>query len=66
MWGFKKKSKAVKNWHSKAMMIDPRKTVITIIRTNAETINNPEEDAGTSIQLWHPASIVPWQLSIER
>jgi len=26
-----RKSKATKNWHSKAMLIDPRKTRLTII-----------------------------------
>ena len=28
---FQKKSKVLKNWHSKAMLIDPRKTKLTII-----------------------------------
>jgi len=33
MWGFKKtkKSKAVKEWHTKAMLIDPKKTRVIII-----------------------------------
>ena len=33
----RKKPEAVKNWHSKAMLIDPRKTKLTII--NLETLD---------------------------
>jgi hypothetical protein len=36
---FRKRCAAVKNWHSKAMLIDPRKTRLTII--NNETLNRP-------------------------
>jgi len=32
MWGAKKANKAVDSWHTKAMLIDPRKTKLTIIR----------------------------------
>jgi hypothetical protein len=32
---FRKKGRAVKNWHARAMTIDPNKTKITIIRKNA-------------------------------
>ena len=34
---FKKKSEATKKWHSKAMLIDPRKTRLTIV--NIETLD---------------------------
>ena len=37
----RKKPQGVKNWHSKAMLIDPRKTKITII--NIETIDWEEQ-----------------------
>ena len=37
---FPKKSKSVKNWHSKAMLIDLRKTRITII--NCSTLECQE------------------------
>jgi hypothetical protein len=36
---FKRKSKAVKNWHSRAMLIDLRQTKLTII--TAETPQEP-------------------------
>jgi hypothetical protein len=32
---FTRKSKAVKNWHSRAMIIDLSKTKVTFINTNA-------------------------------
>jgi hypothetical protein len=32
---FRRKSHAVKNWHARAMTIDPNKTKITIIRKKA-------------------------------
>ena len=38
---YPKKSKSVKNWHSKAMLIDPRKTKLTII--NLETLECQEK-----------------------
>jgi len=28
---FRRKSRAVKNWHARALMIDPKKTKLTII-----------------------------------
>jgi len=31
---FKKRSKAVRKWHDKAMLIDPAKTKLIIIRTH--------------------------------
>jgi hypothetical protein len=34
---FKRKPEAVENWHSKAMLIDPKKTRLTII--NIETLD---------------------------
>jgi len=40
MWGRStKRSKALKNWHSKAMLIDPNKTRIIIINVEA---SNPQ------------------------
>jgi len=38
---FPKKSKSVKNWHSKAMLIDPRKTKLTIV--NIQTLECQEK-----------------------
>ncbi len=58
MWLFKnKKSKAVKNWHHKAMVINPNKTIITIVGVGEDENYCFREDAGTSIQLWHPTPI---------
>ena len=31
---FSRKGCAVKNWHARALMIDPNKTKLTLIRTN--------------------------------
>ncbi|MCW4047518.1 MAG: hypothetical protein NWE99_08170 [Candidatus Bathyarchaeota archaeon] len=30
---FSRKGRAVKNWHERAMMIDPKKTKLTIVQT---------------------------------
>jgi hypothetical protein len=30
---FRRKGQAVKNWHERAMMIDPKKTKLTIVRS---------------------------------
>ncbi len=32
---FSKKGRAVKNWHARALMIDPKKTKLTLIKTHA-------------------------------
>ncbi len=62
MWLFKnKKNKAVKNWHYKAMIINPSETTITIIGAEAEEPYYFGEEAGTAIQLWHPTAILPVQ-----
>jgi len=37
MWGARKTTKAVDSWHTKAMLIDPRKTKLTIIRNTEPT-----------------------------
>lgn len=31
---FSRKGRAVKNWHARALMIDPKKTKLTLIRTH--------------------------------
>jgi hypothetical protein len=31
---FNRKGRAVKNWHSRALIIDPKKTKLTLIRTH--------------------------------
>jgi hypothetical protein len=31
---FSRKGHAVKNWHARAMLIDPNKTKLTLIKTN--------------------------------
>ena len=33
---FKRKRHAVKNWHARAMVIDPNKTKITIVKTKTK------------------------------
>jgi len=42
MWGAKKANKAVDLWHTKAMLIDPRKTKLTII-CNTEPTSKTEK-----------------------
>jgi hypothetical protein len=32
---FSRKGRAVKNWHARALIIDPKKTKLTLIRTHA-------------------------------
>jgi len=55
MWHFQtKKSNASKNWHAKAMLVDPRKTKITIINNNdfsdlSEDIEAESEISGTPV-----------------
>jgi hypothetical protein len=47
MWWAKTKDKAVDVWHTKAMMVDPRKTKITMIWTETSDICENEEDSKT-------------------
>jgi hypothetical protein len=45
MWGSKaRRKKAVKNWHTRAMLIDPKKTRITIVWTKTADIHDPTEN----------------------
>ena len=49
MWSFKnKKANAVKRWHSKAMLVDPKTTKITIIWSEVPETNQTEENVGTN------------------
>ena len=43
MWGTKARNKAVDLWHTKAMLIDPRKTKITIIWNTAPKTRKTEK-----------------------
>jgi len=47
MWWAKTKDKAVDVWHTKAMMVDPRKTKITMIWNERSYICENEEDPET-------------------
>jgi hypothetical protein len=51
---FRRKSRAVKNWHTRAFMIDPNKTTITIVKT--KTVKQ--------IPLWVYRKYAPQQLPI--
>ena len=42
MWGAKTKNKAVNLWHIKAMLIDPKKTKLTIIWSTAPNTHETE------------------------
>jgi hypothetical protein len=49
MWSLKtKKTNAVKRWHSKAMLVDPKTTKITIIWAEMPETNQTEENLGTN------------------
>ena len=47
MWWAKTKEKAVDVWHTKAMMVDPRKTKVTMIWTETSDISENEEHPKT-------------------
>ena len=47
MWWVKTKDKAVNVWHTKAMMVDPRKTKITMIWNATSDVCETEEDLET-------------------
>ena len=47
MWGAKTKNKAVDVWHSKAMLVDPRKTKIIITWSTASEISENEKNSET-------------------
>jgi hypothetical protein len=51
---FSRKGRAVKNWHARALMIDPNKTRITIVRTKK----------GKQLPLWVYKKYAPQQLSV--
>jgi hypothetical protein len=34
MWLFSRKGRAIKNWHERALMIDLKKTKLTIVKTH--------------------------------
>jgi len=50
---FRRKDRAVKKWHARALMIDPNKTIITIVRTKT-----PKQ-----VPLWVYKKYAPQQLS---
>jgi hypothetical protein len=52
---FRRKGRAVKKWRSRAWSIDPKKTKLTIIRTEASNLENPEF---TDLNLADPVSIL--------
>ena len=47
MWWAKTKEKAVDVWHTKAMMVDPRKTKVTMVWTETSDISENEEHPKT-------------------
>jgi len=49
---FRRKSSAVKKWHTRALMIDPNKTRITIVKSKKEK----------TIPLWVYRKYAPQQL----
>jgi hypothetical protein len=51
---FRRKRRAVKNWHTRALMIDPNKTRITIVKTKTEK----------QIPLWVYRKYAPQQLPV--
>jgi hypothetical protein len=51
---FRRKGRAVKNWHTRALMINPNKTRITIVKTKKEK----------QVPLWVYRKYAPQQLSI--
>jgi hypothetical protein len=50
---FRRKGHAVKNWHTRAMTIDPNRTKITIVKTKTEK----------QIPLWVYKKYAPQQLT---
>lgn len=50
---FRRKGRAVKNWHARALLINPSKTRITIVKTKKEK----------QIPLWVYKKYAPQQLS---
>jgi hypothetical protein len=50
---FRRKGHAVKNWHSRALMIDPKKTRLTLI----------SKKATKQVPAWVYKKFVPQQLS---
>ena len=50
---FWRKERAVKNWHTRALTIDPKKTKITIVRTKKDK----------QLPLWVYRKYAPQQLS---
>ena len=50
---FRRKGRAVKNWHERALTIDPNKTKITIVKTKTEK----------QIPLWVYKKYAPKQLA---
>jgi hypothetical protein len=51
---FRRKRRAVKNWHARALIIDPNKTRITIVKTKTEK----------QIPLWVYRKYAPQQLPV--
>jgi hypothetical protein len=51
---FSRKWRAVKNWHARALIIDPKKTKLTIVRTKK----------GKQLPLWVYKKYAPQQLSV--
>jgi hypothetical protein len=51
---FSRKGRAVKNWHARALLIDPNKTKLTLIKTHAVK----------QVPLWVYKKYAPQQLAI--
>jgi hypothetical protein len=52
---FSRKGHAVKNWHARALMIDPKKTKLTLIRTHE----------GKQLPLWVYRKYAPQQSTLK-
>jgi len=50
---FRRKGAAVKNWHARALIIDPKKTKLTLIRTSG----------GKHVPAWVYKKFAPQQLA---
>ncbi len=65
MWLFQNKRKAVAKWHSKAMLIDPRKTKLTIFKLNdSMAADFAERPQTTESALAHQTSVFPYNLGV--
>ena len=66
MWGTKARNKAVDLWHAKAMLIDPRKTKLTIIWSKTSKTSKTEKTSeiqALNIKTDEPNQNIAWDLA---